>query len=81
MENKKYKKLFKGGYGSPQYEISDDGQYLLWNDKVQVMMQEMNFLYIVDLKSGKKFADIEVKRTIFFNVIYAHYYWTVLLDD
>lgn len=54
LENKKYKKLFRGGYGFPQYEISDDGQYLLWNDKVRVSMQEMNFLYIVDLKSGKK---------------------------
>jgi hypothetical protein len=43
-----------GGYGSPQYGISDDGQYLLWNDEVQVSMQEMHFLYIVDLKSGKK---------------------------
>lgn len=54
LENQKYKKLFKGGYGSPQYEISDDGQYLLWNDKVRVSMQEMNFLYLVDLESGKK---------------------------
>lgn len=54
LENKKCKKLFKGGYGFPQYELSDDAQYLLWNDEVQVMTQEMNFLYIVDLKSGRK---------------------------
>ena len=33
------------------------------------------------LEDGKKFADIEVKRTTFFKIIYAHYYWTVLLDD
>ena len=45
---------FLGGYGSPQYEISDDEQYLLWNDEVRVSMQEMNFLYIVDLQSGRK---------------------------
>ncbi|MDE7130533.1 MAG: hypothetical protein K2O65_01880 [Lachnospiraceae bacterium] len=34
-----------------------------------------------DLHHGKKFADIEVKRTMFFNIIYDHYYWTRLLDN
>lgn len=33
------------------------------------------------LADGKKFADIEVKRTMFFNIIYVHYYWTVLMDN
>ena len=35
------------------------------------------------LADGKKFADIDVKRTVLFNfkIIYAHYYWKVLLDD
>ena len=33
------------------------------------------------LADGKKFADIEVKRTMFFNIIYVHYYWTVLMGN
>ena len=29
----------------------------------------------------EKFVDIELKRTKFFKIIYAHYYRMVLLDD
>lgn len=39
-----------------------------------------NKIYYI-LADGKKFADIEVKRTTFFKIIYAHYYFQVLLDD
>lgn len=41
-------------------------------------IENKNYYVLAD---GKKFADIEVKRTMFFNIIYAHYYWTVLLEN
>lgn len=33
------------------------------------------------LADGQLFADIEVKRTMFFKIIYAHYYWKALLNE
>ena len=33
------------------------------------------------LADDQKFADMEVKRTMFFKVIYAHYYWKALLNE
>ena len=54
MDRKKFKKVLKGGIGYPEYKITSDGRYLLWRDNIPVMMQEMNFLYIVDLQSGRK---------------------------
>lgn len=36
---------------------------------------------ISSISGEQKFADIEVKRMMFFNIIYVLYYWTVLLDN
>lgn len=54
MDSKRFKKILKGGIGYPEYKITSDGRYLLWRDNIPVMSQEMDFLYIVDLESGRK---------------------------
>lgn len=56
IDNKKFKKILKGGVGYPEYKITSNGQYLLWRDNIAVMSQEIDFLYIVDLESGKKIS-------------------------
>lgn len=54
MDSNRFKKILKGGIGYPEYKITSDGRYLLWRDNILVMSQEMDFLYIVDLESGRK---------------------------
>lgn len=54
LEHKSFQKVCGNGFGDPEYQISADGQYLLWKDNIPVMMQEFDILYVVDLKSGKK---------------------------
>lgn len=54
MDSNRFKKILKGGIGYPEYKITSDGRYLLWRDNIPVMSQEMDFLYIVDLESGRK---------------------------
>lgn len=54
MDSEKFKKILKGSLGYPEYKITSDGKYLLWRDNLPIMMQEMDFLYIVDLESGRK---------------------------
>ena len=54
MDSERFKKILKGGIGYPEYKITSDGKYLLWRDNIPVMSQEMDFLYIVDLESGRK---------------------------
>lgn len=60
-----------GVYSAVQYDFDKEFE-------VHYDIDNKNYYILAD---GKKFADIEVKRTIFFNIIYAHYYWSVLLDD
>ncbi len=60
-----------GVYSAVQYDF--DKEFAVNYDT-----ENKNYYILAD---GKKFADIEVKRTMFFKIIYAHYYWTVLLDD
>lgn len=60
-----------GVYSAVQYDFDKEFE-------VHYDIDNKNYYILVD---GKKFADIEVKRTMFFKIIYAHYYWTVLLDD
>ena len=43
-----------------------------------VTSENQNYYILAD---GKKFADIEVKRTMFFKIIYTHYYWKALLNE
>lgn len=54
LEHNEFKKICRSRIGYPEYQISPDGQYLLWKDNIPVMMQEADILYIVDLESGKK---------------------------
>ena len=58
-----------GVYSAVQYDFGKEIE-------VHYDIDNKNYYILAD---GKKFADIEVKRTMFFNIIYAHYYWTVLL--
>ena len=60
-----------GVYSAVQYDFDKEFE-------VHYDIDNKNYYILAD---GKKFADIEVKRTMFFNIIYAHYYWTVLLDN
>lgn len=60
-----------GVYSAVQYDFDKEFE-------VHYDIDNKNYYILAD---GKKFADIEVKRTIFFKIIYAHYYWKVLLDD
>lgn len=60
-----------GLYSAVQYDF--DKEFTISYDS-----ENKNYYILAD---GKKFADIEVKRTLFFKIIYAHYYWRVLLDD
>ena len=60
-----------GIYNAVQYDFDKEFE-------VHYDIDNKNYYILVD---GKKFADIEVKRTTFFKIIYAHYYWKVLLDD
>lgn len=45
---------------------------------IQYDIANKNYYILAD---GRKFADIEVRRTTFFKIIYAHYYWQVLMND
>ena len=58
-----------GVYSAIQYDFDKEFE-------VHYDIDNKNYYILAD---GKKFADIEVKRTTFFKVIYAHYYWKVLL--
>ena len=60
-----------GVYSAVQYDFDKEFEvhYDIGNKKYYI------------LADGKKFADMEVKQTMFFKIIYAHYYWTVLLED
>ncbi|MDE5891824.1 MAG: hypothetical protein K2H45_02755 [Acetatifactor sp.] len=60
-----------GVYSAVQYDF--DKEFAVNYDT-----ENKNYYILAD---GKKFADIEVKRTMFFKIIYAHYYWTVLLEN
>ncbi len=60
-----------GVYSAVQYDFDKEFE-------VHYDIDNKNYYILAD---GKKFADIEVKRTMFFNIIYAHYYWTILLDN
>ena len=60
-----------GVYSAVQYDF---------DKKFAVNYDIENKSYYI-LADGKKFADIEVKRTMFFNIVYVHYYWTVLMDN
>ncbi|MBD5503931.1 MAG: hypothetical protein HDR09_09365 [Lachnospiraceae bacterium] len=60
-----------GVYSAVQYDFDKEFE-------VHYDIDNKNYYILAD---GKKFADIEVKRMMFFNIIYAHYYWTVLLDN
>ena len=60
-----------GVYSAVQYDFDKEFE-------VNYDIDNKNYYILAD---GKKFADIEVKRTTFFKIIYAHYYWKVLLDD
>ncbi|MCM1326370.1 MAG: hypothetical protein NC094_03990 [Bacteroidales bacterium] len=60
-----------GLYSAVQYDFDKEFE-------VHYDTDNKNYYILAD---GKKFADMEVKRTMFFKVIYAHYYWAVLLDD
>ena len=60
-----------GVYSAVQYDF--DKEFEIHYD-----IDNKNYYILAD---GKKFADIEVKRTMFFKIIYAHYYFQVLLDD
>ena len=60
-----------GVYSAVQYDFDKEFE-------VHYDTDNKNYYILAD---GKKFADIEVKRTMFFKIIYAHYYWMVLLDN
>lgn len=60
-----------GVYSSVQYDFGKE--FTISYDS-----ENKNYYILAD---GKKFADIEVKRTMFFKIIYAHYYWKALLDE
>lgn len=60
-----------GVYSAVQYDFDKEFE-------VHYDIDNKNYYILAD---GKKFADIEVKQTMFFKIIYAHYYWAVLLDD
>ncbi len=60
-----------GVYSAVQYDFDKEFE-------VHYDIDNKNYYIFAD---GKKFADIEVKQTMFFKIIYAHYYWAVLLDD
>lgn len=48
------------------------------NFTIHYDIENKNYYILAD---GERFADMEVKRTTFFKIIYAHYYWSVLLDE
>ena len=60
-----------GVYSAVQYDFDKEFE-------VHYDIDNKNYYILAD---RKKFADIEVKWMMFFNIIYAHYYWTVLLDN
>ena len=60
-----------GVYSAVQYDF---------NKEFEIHYDIDNKNYYI-LAYGKKFADIEVQRTTFFKIIYAHYYWKVLMED
>lgn len=60
-----------GVYSAVQYDF----------DKEFAVNYDTEYKNYYILADGKKFADIEVKQTMFFKIIYVHYYWTVLLDN
>lgn len=60
-----------GVYSAVQYDFDREFQ-------IHYDIDNKNYYILAD---GKKFADIEVKQTMFFKIIYTHYYWAVLLDD
>lgn len=60
-----------GIYGAVQYDFDKEFE-------VHFDIDNKNCYILAD---GKKFADIEVKQTMLFKIIYTHYYWTVLSDD
>ena len=60
-----------GVYSAVQYDFDKEFE-------VHYDIDNKNYYILAD---GKKFADIEVKRTLFFKIIYAHYYWAVLLEN
>lgn len=53
-----------GVYSAVQYDFSKEF-------KISYDSENQNYYILTD---GKKFADIEVKRTMFFKIIYTHYY-------
>ncbi len=60
-----------GVYSAVQYDFSKE--FTISYDS-----ENQNYYILAD---GKKFADIEVKRTMFFKIIYTHYYWKALLNE
>ncbi|MCM1145302.1 MAG: hypothetical protein NC407_11390 [Lachnoclostridium sp.] len=60
-----------GVYSTVQYDFDKEFE-------VHYDIDNKNYYILAD---GKRFADIEVKQKTFFKIIYAHYYWSVLLDD
>ncbi|MCM1327059.1 MAG: hypothetical protein NC094_07285 [Bacteroidales bacterium] len=60
-----------GVYHSVQYDF--DKEFTIGYDS-----ESKNYYILAD---GKKFADMEVKRTLFFKIIYAHYYWETLSTE
>lgn len=57
-----------GIYNAVHYDF--DKEFTIGYDS-----ESKNYYILAD---GKKFADMEVKRTLFFKIIYAHYYWEAL---
>lgn len=60
-----------GVYNAVQYDF---------NKEFTINYDIANKKYYI-LADGRKFADIEVKRTTFFKIIYVHYYFKVLMND
>lgn len=60
-----------GVYSAVQYDF---------NKEFTIHYDIANKNYYI-LADGRRFADIEVEQTTFFKIIYAHYYWKVLMND